>query len=128
MRQPLGALFYRLGSGKEPVREWLRELEKPDRIAIGKDIRTVQLGWPIGMPTCGFLREEIHEVRTNLAGNRTARVLFFIEKGVMHLLHSFIKKDQKTPDEDIRLAIKRKKEIQKQLASPPQTARTQRGH
>jgi hypothetical protein len=34
----LPARFYRLDSGKEPVREWLKELEPEDRKAIGEDI------------------------------------------------------------------------------------------
>lgn len=32
------ANFYRLDSGKEPVREWLLELYADDRHVIGKDI------------------------------------------------------------------------------------------
>ena len=42
---------------------------------------------------------------------RIARVLFCIHDGRMVLLHAFIKKTQKTPDADIELATKRKKEI-----------------
>lgn len=37
----LPAHFYRLDSGKEPVREWLKELEPEDRKAIGEDIKDV---------------------------------------------------------------------------------------
>lgn len=47
----------------------------------------------------------LYEVRTRLAQNRIARVLFYIDtKGRMVLLHGFIKKTRKTPDEDLRLA------------------------
>jgi hypothetical protein len=46
----LKVVFYRFVSGAEPVRDWLRALTVEDRKAIGTDIKTVQLGWPLGMP------------------------------------------------------------------------------
>ncbi len=65
--------------------------------ALGEDIKTVEFGWPIGMPVCRPLRDGIYEVRTSLAQNRIARVLFYIDKkGRMVLLHGFIKKTRKT--------------------------------
>ncbi len=38
-----------------------------------------------------------------------ARVIFCIEQGSMVLLHGFMKKSQKTPQQDIELALKWKK-------------------
>jgi phage-related protein len=99
------AIFYRTEAGGEPVREWLRELPAEDRKRIGEDIKTVEFGWPIGMPVCKPLGHAVYEVRTSLAQNRVARVLFYIDKkSRMVLLHGFIKKTQKTPDEDMALA------------------------
>jgi phage-related protein len=99
------AIFYRTETGREPLREWIKELPADDRERIGEDIKTVEFGWPIGMPVCRPLGGGIHEVRTNLAQNRIARVLFCIDKkGRMVLLHGFMKKTQKTPDEDLKLA------------------------
>jgi hypothetical protein len=43
-------LFFAGESGAEPVREWLLGLDKADRVRVGDDIRTVEFGWPIGMP------------------------------------------------------------------------------
>ena len=42
--------FYKSESGKEPVREWLKSLSKEDKTIIGEDIKTVEFGWPLGMP------------------------------------------------------------------------------
>ena len=64
------------------------------------------------MPTCRPLGQGLWEVRSNLAGNRTVRVIFCIAQGQMVLLHGFIKKTQKIPDEDLALARKRMKEIE----------------
>jgi len=58
----------------------------------------------------------IYEVRTHLAQNRIARVLFYIdEKKRMVLLHGFIKKTRKTPGEDLVLARNNKGKHQRGL-------------
>ena len=98
--------FYRQESGNEPVRDWLRGLPAEDRKLIGEDIKTVQWGWPLGMPLVGSFGSGLWEVRTELS-NRIARVLFCMRDNRIILLHGFIKKQQKTPIEDIRLARRR---------------------
>lgn len=107
------AFFYQAPSGKEPARDWLKSLADEDRKIIGEDIATVEYGWPIGMPTCRPMGDGLFEVRSNLAGNRIARVLFCTKKGALVLLHGFIKKSRKTPPEDLALAKKRMKELEK---------------
>jgi len=110
-RKRVPAVFYRNQSGSEPVREWLLGLDKSDRQSIGEDIKTVEFGWPIGMPTCRPMGSGLFEVRTDLSDGRIARVLFCFIGKKMVLLHGFIKKTQKTPKPDIDLARKRKKEV-----------------
>ena len=105
------AFFFQTADGREPVREWLKELPKADRKEIGEDIATVEYGWPVGMPVCRPLGGGIWEVRSSLPSRRIARVLFGMHKGFMVLLHGFIKKTQKTPPEDLALARKRMKEV-----------------
>lgn len=110
------AIFFRTEAGGEPIREWLKGLPPEDRKRIGEDIKTVEFGWPIGMPVCRPLGDGIYEVRTSLAQNRIARVLFYIDKkGRMLLLHGFIKKTRKTPDEDLDLARRNKNKHQRGL-------------
>jgi len=94
-----------------PVREWLKNLPKDERKAIGEDIAYVQFKWPIGKPRVDHLRGAVWEVRTSLA-NRSARTLFAVGGRQMVLLHGFIKKTQQTPNHDIKLAEKRFKEWQ----------------
>ncbi len=107
----ISAVFYRTETGNEPVREWLTSLTKDDRFRIGTDLKTVEFGWPIGMPTCRPMGDGLFEVRTDLTGNRTARVLFTTAEGSMVLLHGFIKKTQKTPDSDLKLARDRRRRL-----------------
>jgi len=103
--------FYDLPGGSEPVRDWLKEMDRDDRRVIGEDISVVEFGWPIGMPTCRPLGDGLWEVRSNLSGGRIARVIFAINAGRMVLLHGFIKTTQKTPKADLELARKRKKDL-----------------
>jgi len=104
------AFFYRSNAGREPVREWLLGLSPEDRKVIGEDIKDVEFSWPIGMLLVRFLGDALWEVRSNLSGNRIARVLFCIDKSRLVLLHGFIKKTQKTPQSEMALALQRKRE------------------
>ncbi len=104
----LGAQFFRTDAGGEPVRDWLKDLPVVERKTIGEDIKTVQFGWPLGMPLVAHLENGIWEVRTRLS-NRIARVLFVLDGDVMVLLHGFIKKEQKTPKPELDLAKERLK-------------------
>ena len=109
----LNVVFYRTASGNEPVREWLKNLTREEKKIIGEDIKTVQFGWPLGMPLIRKLESNLWEVRSHLK-NRIARVLFTIIDGNMVLVHGFIKKSQKTSLDDINLAKKRIVEIRSQ--------------
>ncbi|MCY3713999.1 MAG: type II toxin-antitoxin system RelE/ParE family toxin [Gemmatimonadetes bacterium] len=99
----LRVVFYRTESGREPVRDWLTTLTREDKKAIGADIKTVQFGWPLGMPLVRRLYRGVWEVRSVLQG-RKARVLFTVQGSSIVLLHGFIKKERKTPYQDLQLA------------------------
>ena len=103
----LNVRFFCTDAGNEPVREWLTDLPREHRRLIGTDIKTVQLGWPIGMPVVRKLDAGLWEVRIDL-GDTIARVLFTVVGSDMVLLHGFIKKSQKTPASDMATAKQRK--------------------
>ena len=107
----LPAAFYCKALGKEPVREWLMALDEADRRIVGQDIATAEFGWPVGMPVCRSLGKGLYEIRSDISHRRITRVIFCVEDEKMVLLHSFIKKTQKTPKADLDLALKRKKEV-----------------
>ena len=100
--------FFQTASSKEPVRDWLKALEREDRKSIGEDIKTAQFGWPLGMPLVRKLEKNLWEVRTNIKSG-IARVLFAVIGNQMVLLHGFVKKSQKTPKPDLEIARKRLK-------------------
>jgi len=106
----LDVIFYKSASGTEPVRKWLKSLQTSDKKIIGEDIKTVQFGWPLGMPLVDSLGDGLWEVRTKLSGGRIARVIFFMEKNNIVLVNGFIKKTQKTPMQELETARNRKRE------------------
>jgi phage-related protein len=106
-------VFFRNDSGGEPVRQWLRGLDEADRHAIGTDLLRAQWRWPVGMPLCRAMGSGLWEIRTDLPSNRTARVLICFYAGRLVALHGFIKKTRSTPADDLALARKRQKELER---------------
>jgi phage-related protein len=102
----LKVVFFRTERDNEPVREWLKSLPLNEKRIIGEDIKTVQFGWPLGMPVVRKMEPGLWEVRSKLV-DRIARILFTIKDGKMVLLHGFIKKSDKTPQDDLNLARQR---------------------
>lgn len=106
--------FFLTDRGNEPVREWLKSLPASERRTIGEDMKTVQFGWPIGMPLVRKLAKDLWEVRIHLA-DRIARVLFTVDGQTMVLLHGFIKKSRATPQEDLDIAKRRLQQFRSAL-------------
>ena len=73
----LPVTFFRTDNGSEPVRDWLKSLDRSERVEIGIAIKKVEFEWPVGMPTCRPLGNGLFEVRRNLPQTRRiARVIF----------------------------------------------------
>lgn len=94
------------------MRDWLRALTAVDRRTIGEDIRTVQIGWPLGMPLVRKLATDLWEVRITLPTG-IARVLFTVSGNMMLLLHGFIKKSQGIPRHELDTAKDRLRLVQR---------------
>jgi len=82
-----------------------------DRKIIGEDIKTVEFGWPMGMPTVKPFGNRLFEVRSDLTDGSNARILFTIFKSQMILLHGYIKKTNKIPSRELKLAKNRLKKF-----------------
>ncbi len=92
------------------MREWLRSLDRESKKIIGDDIKTIQYGWPLGMPLVRNLGAGLWEVRSQLREG-IARVVFVAEKGLMVLVHGFVKKSRKTPHGVLEIARRRAAEL-----------------
>ena len=110
MNKPIQVVFFRLGSGREPVREWLKSLDRESRKAIGEDIKTVQFRWPIGMPLVRKLEDDLWELRSQIASG-IARTFFTVYDRKVVLLHGFVKKSDRTPAKELATAKRRLKTL-----------------
>ena len=92
------------------MRDWLLDLSRGDRKAIGCDMKTAQYGWPIGMPLIRKIEPGLWEVRSAIEKG-SARVIFTVENDVMVLLHGFVKKSAKTPSADLQVERERRSRL-----------------
>ncbi len=106
-RKIVDVQFYKSDTGSVPVKRWLKKLGAKDRKIIGDDIRTIEFGWPIGMPLVKKIETNLWEVRSTLSNNRISRVLFTVYSDMMILLHAFVKKTPKMPKNDLSTAKRR---------------------
>jgi phage-related protein len=113
MAEPLRiVVFYRSEAGREPVREWLKNLNKEQRKRIGKELAKLQFYrvWPSG--TARFLRDGLWELRVSV-NSREARLVFFQDQDRLILVHAFWKTTQTTPLAVLSEALERKAKYEK---------------
>jgi phage-related protein len=103
----LNIIFFKGVNGREPVRDWLKQLQREEKKLIGADILKIQYCWPIGMPLCRCMGDGLWEIRSCLSTRKIARVFFSVYKRDIVLLHGIIKKSQQTPSKDLELAYSR---------------------
>jgi phage-related protein len=102
--------LYQEMSGKIPLLEWLKDFNKEDRKIIDRDIKYTQYSWPWKMPLIKPLGGGLMEIRIKLK-DKQVRIFFILHDGIIVLLHGFIKKTQKTPNNEITIALKRIKQL-----------------
>ena len=95
---------------QELVREWLKSLDGPDRQAVGQDLMRAQWRWLVGRRCAGHGTRAVGNPH-RMPSHRIARALLCLHAGSLAALHGFIKKTQKTPDDELALARKRQKEL-----------------
>lgn len=59
------------------------------------------------------LKDGLWEVRSSLSSKRIARLVLCFHNGMLIVLHGFIKKTQKMPSDDLKLARQRMAEVTK---------------
>ena len=106
MDRPIPVVFFRLDSGREPVRDWLKGLSRNNRKSIGEDIMTLQFGWPVGMPLARKMADDLWELRSHIS-SAIARTFFTVYDRKIVLLHGFAKKARKTPVNELKVAKRR---------------------
>jgi phage-related protein len=109
----LPVVFFKTAAGNQPVRDFLlNDRSEQDRKEIGFDISVVQRRFPLGLPLVEKVTENLWEIRSHIPDG-ICRSFFTVHKGTIILLHSFVKKTQKTPKKELDTANKRLQEFRK---------------
>jgi hypothetical protein len=108
--------LFRDADGTVPLSDWLDDLEETEPRAYAKCLAIIlnlsRLGYELRRPLADTLRDGIHELRAKV-GTVNYRILyFFMGSNVACLSHGFTKED-KVPDAEIDLAVRRKRLVQK---------------
>jgi phage-related protein len=111
-KQLLPCVFFETESGNQPVREFLLGRIREERKEIGSDIFKVQEGFPMGLPLVEKIDKDLWEIRSHVQDG-ICRTFFTIHVQTMILLHSFVKKTQKTPIKEIKTATERLREFRR---------------
>lgn len=101
--------YYTEADGSKPVQEFILSLNIKLQAKVASDLeRLRQAGNEIREPQSKYLRDGIFELRT-IQGNNIVRLLYFYDKNrIIVVTNGFVKKQQKTPGREIRLAISRR--------------------
>lgn len=92
-----------------PVLKWLKGLPKKIRARGYQRIeRLAELGHELRRPEVDYIRDEIYELRWRFQSVNYRILFFFHGQGLVILAHSLTKEDR-IPQSDIEIAIKRKK-------------------
>ena len=98
---PLKVVFYKTKMNNQPCRDFLLELDRDERREVGVDIFSVQKGFPLGLPLCRKIENDLWEIRTKVSDG-ICRVFFTIDNNNLVLLHGFRKKSQRTPLSELK--------------------------
>jgi phage-related protein len=106
--------YYEDSSGRFPVEEFLLKLKKTNKRLSAYALRGIEkLRNKIyhTEPLSKFLEPGLWELRIK-SETDILRIIYTFRKGkVILLLHSFIKKQQKTPERELEMARKRLKQV-----------------
>ena len=81
-------------------------MNRDNRKTLGEDIKTLQFGWPVGMPLARKIDADIWELRSTISSG-IARTFFTVYQKKIVLLHGYVKKSQKTPTNELATAKRR---------------------
>ena len=95
-------IFYEKSDGTVPVKEFLASLDAKMRAKLARIIdRLKARGYELREPYSKPLGDGVFELRSQVAKDSACVLYFFVVNGRAVLTHGFIKKTQKTPQEEI---------------------------
>ncbi len=107
---PREIIFYESDFGDKPIEEFLSDLDAAVRAKV---VRTLELLRTQQIVPAKFWKKvtgsHLWEVRVEYAGNIYRVLATFGKNNRVILLHAFQKKSQKTPRQDMEIALQRQK-------------------
>jgi len=114
MTYNLKVRFYLKASGRSPVEEFLRECSLEIRQDFLDAVNLLSEGIRLSMPlsrNLSGIHPGLHELRLK-DGSGPVRVFYFIKKSqAIYMLHAFKKKTEALPKVEIKMVLKRIKEV-----------------
>ncbi|HEX7017607.1 MAG TPA: type II toxin-antitoxin system RelE/ParE family toxin [Patescibacteria group bacterium] len=103
-------IFYQSPRGKYPVQEFLESLDRSTQAKVIHLVRLLENYGPyLKPPYIKKIDTYLYELRTS--GKIAVRIFYSKKNNVFVLLHGFIKKTQKAPSKEIKIALERLKEL-----------------
>ena len=104
--------FFITKDGKQPVLEFIRSLEKPDRTKIYGCLDSVEmLGFETPRVEFRQIEGKLWEIKIKTVSGGYRIFYISIHHNILVLLHAFKKQSQKTPPKEIKTAKNRLKEV-----------------
>lgn len=105
-------ILYESSRKGKPVAEFIKSLEKNTRSKVSHSINLLSgYGPNLTMPYSKFIGSKLFELR--IRGREEIRIFYSFLDNRIYLLHGFKKKTQKTPQKELKLALKRLKGLTK---------------
>ena len=102
--------YYLNQRGESPVKNFLQEQDKRVKAKVLDAIDIlIESGPFLKPPYMKKLDKDLYELR--IKSTVAVRVFYSPITGVYYLLHAFVKKTQKTPDREMKIALDRIKEL-----------------
>lgn len=111
-------IFYEKENGDCPVEEFLDSLDKNMRAKLVGLLQLLEeKGNQLREPYSKPVDDGIFEIRCQVGNNITRILYFFYYEGKIILTNGFVKKTQKTPPNEIRLAKERRENYKKRMGN-----------
>jgi phage-related protein len=127
----LQAVYYRDGSGGEPVREFINALEDNAQAAlllqIGRLNMLADTDPPLPFPHSSQIEGELRELRCHF-GRHLVRILYRRSEALFVLLHSFSKRTGALPEADKAIAMARWEDFRRRMDERPRRPPRAAGH
>ena len=115
-------IYYRLPKGSVPSKSFLNGLGDKTGAKARKLLLLLSEKGPfLKRPYADYLRDKIYELRVNFGKARNRLLYFYYMTTTVVITHGFVKNQKRVPEEEIKYAIKCRKEFIKRYKNEKKT-------